>query len=161
LAVVARSSQTALSTQNADTAKRLHEWLRIEAQATVAWSVQQTSDPSTGEHHTGLHPPVFAPINEHEPTNQLIERDEDDDVLGRTGQWRALNESAANALNEAADYALHSLKEWLSAPEGNALPCSPTYVVQSMFNALEASASPTCHVAANIVAAATEHGAAI
>lgn len=155
LAVVAQSPQTALSAQNADTAKRLHEWLRIEAQATVAWSVQQAC-PSTGEHPTGPRPPVFASIDEHEPTNQLIKRDEEDDELVRTGQWRALNERA-DAQNEAAGYALHSLKEWLLAPEGAASPRSPGYVVQSMFNALEAPASPTCHVAANIVAAATEH----
>ncbi|KAI9232133.1 MAG: hypothetical protein BYD32DRAFT_441225 [Podila humilis] len=156
LAVVARSSQTAPSTQNADTAKRLHEWLRIEAQATVAWSVQQTC-PSTGEHHTGPRPPVFASIDEHEPTNQLIKRDEDDDELVRTGQWRALNERA-DAQNEATDYALHSLKEWLLAPESAASPRSPGYVVQSMLNAFEAPAPPTCHVATNIVAAATEQG---
>ncbi|KAG0091714.1 hypothetical protein BGZ92_011901 [Podila epicladia] len=139
--------------QHTDTAKRLHEWLRIEAQATAAWSAAEEST----NQYTGSCSPLFIPLADEGESNQLIKREEDELVM--TGQWRALNARAADIQNQDSAYALHKLKEWLSAPEGSS-PRSPGSMVETIFNAPEAPASPTCNVAANIVADATERGVA-
>ncbi|KAG0337721.1 hypothetical protein BG000_005056 [Podila horticola] len=144
-----------IPSQNADTAKRLHEWLRIEAQATAAWStVQESTDPFQTQ-RTEFCPPLFAPLVEEGESNQLIKHEEDELIM--TGQWHALNARAADIQSLNSAYALHNLKEWISAPEGSS-PRSPGNMVETMFHAPEAPASPTCHVAANIVAAAAERG---
>ncbi|KAF9306731.1 hypothetical protein BGZ74_003908 [Mortierella antarctica] len=142
--------------QNAEVAKRLHEWLRIEAQATAVWSTAEDSTDQSHTGNTGPCPPMFIPLVEESESNQPIKREEDELVM--TGQWRALNARAADIQSQDSAYALHNLKEWLSAPEGSS-PRSPGNMVKSIFNAPEAPASPTCNVAAN-VAAATERGVA-
>ncbi|KAF9312070.1 hypothetical protein BG003_006693 [Podila horticola] len=152
---IALTARPQIPSQNADTAKRLHEWLRIEAQATAAWStVQESTDPFQTQ-RTESCKPLFAPLVEEGESNQLIKHEEDKLVM--TGQWHALNARAADIQSLNSAYALHNLKEWISAPEGSS-PRSPGNMVETMFHAPEAPASPTCYVAANIVAAVTESG---
>ncbi|KAG0014237.1 hypothetical protein BGZ81_000579 [Podila clonocystis] len=155
---IALTARPQAPSQNADTAKRLHEWLRIEAQATAAWStVPEPTNQSQTQRGSSCSP-VFGPLVEKGESSHLIKRDEDELVM--TGQWRALNERAADIQSQGSAYVLHNLKEWISAPEGFS-PRSPGNMIETMFNALEAPPSPTCNVAANIVAAATERGVAV